>query len=243
MFLAVMAVLGLGSTLTFIRMAEGAAPLLTSERLPGAILAARTPCPWISVTFDDGPHATLTPAVLDTLEEFGARATFYVVGSEVEQRPEIVRRAAAEGHEIANHTWSHGDLLDRNAAEIRIELRRTDLAIRRTGVTPAAQVRPPRGRLDPVAGTTIERGGWQTVLWNASTDPLTRAGLTPEQAARRVAGPMGPGAIVLLHDGGPIGARSVTALRPLLEALRVEGLQSVPVGELLASAVTGRCDA
>ena len=225
-----------GVSFMVVRGVGGSAPLVPSTRTTGAFRAARTPCNWVSLTFDDGPHPTLTPAALDLLAEFGARATFFVVGTAVDAHPDLVRRAADEGHEVANHTWSHGDLVARSDRAVLAEVGTTDAAIRRAGVVPVHQVRPPRGRLDAPASQLLHSLGLEIVGWSASTDRLLAEGVDPAEAARRVVSPMRPGSILLLHDGGPVGARSMTALRPLLEALRAARLQSVPVGELIDSA-------
>lgn len=230
-----------GLSVVFVGGVGGRAPLVPSVRTPGAIRAARTPCRWVSLTFDDGPHPTLTPAALDLLAEFGARATFFVVGRAVDLHPDLVRRAVREGHEVANHTWTHQDLLDRSDGVILGEVGRTNAAIRRAGVVPAPQVRPPRGRLDAAGAQVLHSSGLEVVGWSASTDRLLAEGVDPVDAALRVVAPMGPGSILLLHDGGPVAPRSLTALRPLLEALRAERLQSVPVGELISSAQRGVC--
>ena len=232
-----------GASVMFVRGVGGTAPLVPSIRTPGAIRAARTPCSTVSLTFDDGPHPTLTPTALDLLAEFGARATFFVVGTEVDVHPDLVRRAVHDGHEVANHTWSHGDLVARSDHAILREVRYTDAAIRRAGVEPVQQVRPPRGRLDAAAGQVLRSLGLEIVGWSASTDPLLADGVDPVDAARRVVAPMRQGSIVLFHDGGPVGGRSMTALRPLLEELRAKRLRSVPVGELIDSAQRGVCTA
>jgi len=230
-----------GLSFVFVGGVGSRAPLVPSVQTPGAIRAARTPCRWVSLTFDDGPHPTLTPAALDLLAEFGARATFFVVGGAVDLHPDLVRRAASEGHEIANHTWSHRDLVGRSNGVVLGEVGRTNAAIRRAGVEPVRQVRPPRGHLEASAAEVLHSLGLEIVGWSASTDRLLAEGVDPVEAALRVVAPMGPGSILLLHDGGPVGPRSLTALRPLLESLSSEGLESVPVGELVASAQRGTC--
>jgi peptidoglycan-N-acetylglucosamine deacetylase len=226
----------------FVRYAAGSTPLVMSRQTPGAVSAVRTPCPWVSLTFDDGPHPQLTPEALATLAEFGARASFFVLGPAVEARPDLVLQAEREGHEVGNHTWSHDNLLDRSAPEIHDELRLTREALDRLGSTPSLLMRPPRGRLDAASSEIITGAGWTIAGWNFSPDPLLVEGISPHDAARRLVGPMGPGSIILMHDSGPVAQRSISALRPILLELRAKGLRSVPFGELVDSAITGRCD-
>src|SRR4029450_3278646 len=101
--------------------------------------------PYIAMTFDDGPSATLTPKLLDLLAAHHIKATFFVIGENVAEYPEIVARAAREGHEIASHSWSHPNLAKMSDESVRRQLRQTDDAIRNaTGKRPTL-LRPPYG--------------------------------------------------------------------------------------------------
>src|SRR5437870_3706305 len=86
--------------------------------------------PYIAMTFDDGPTATLTPKLLDILTAHHIKATFFVIGENVAQHPEVVARAAREGHEIGNHSWSHPNLAKISQESVRSQLQRTDDAIK-----------------------------------------------------------------------------------------------------------------
>ena len=102
--------------------------------------------PYIAMTFDDGPSATLTPKLLDLLAAHHIKATFFVIGENVAEHPEIVARAAQEGHEIANHSWSHPNFGKMSDEGVRSQLQRTDDAIKSaTGKRPTL-MRPPTGR-------------------------------------------------------------------------------------------------
>src|SRR4030095_12805818 len=103
--------------------------------------------PYIALTFDDGPSATLTPKLLDLLAAHHIKATFFVIGENVAEHPEIVTRAAREGHEIASHSWSHPNLGKMSDEGVRSQLQRTDDAIKSaTGARPAL-MRPPYGSI------------------------------------------------------------------------------------------------
>src|SRR5213593_4663199 len=86
--------------------------------------------PYIAMTFDDGPSATLTPKLLDLLATHHIKATFFVIGENVAEHPDIVARAAREGHEIGNHSWSHPNFAKMSEEGVRSQLRRTDDAIK-----------------------------------------------------------------------------------------------------------------
>ena len=103
--------------------------------------------PYIAMTFDDGPSATLTPKLLDLLAAHHIKATFFVIGENVAEHPEIVERAAREGHEIGNHSWSHPNFGKMSQESVRRQLRQTDDAIKNaTGKRPTL-MRPPYGSI------------------------------------------------------------------------------------------------
>src|ERR1700730_8573443 len=103
--------------------------------------------PYIAMTFDDGPSATLTPKLLDILAAHHIKATFFVIGENVAQHPEVVARAAREGHEIGNHSWSHPNFGKMSDDGVRRQLQQTDDAIKSaTGKRPTL-MRPPYGSI------------------------------------------------------------------------------------------------
>lgn len=132
----------------------------------------------IHLTFDDGPHETLTPAVLELLAVHGAKATFFQEGRHVKAFPELSRRVADEGHVVGNHAWDHPDLKDANPNELKRQLSSTsDLLERVIGRRPT-HFRPPYGSplVDEPAHPMVpkilqcaETLGMQTVLWDVSS--------------------------------------------------------------------------
>jgi peptidoglycan/xylan/chitin deacetylase (PgdA/CDA1 family) len=180
--------------------------------------------------------------VLDVLDEHRVRATFFVIGSWVERLPEIVRDAAARGHEVANHTWTHVDAdRTRELETLRDEVARTNDVIERVAGRRPTLLRPPYGS-DPgrFARVAADCGLDATVLWSVQSfdwqDPED-----PEAIVAQVLAEVEPGAIVLLHDGqretNDETPRSTTlaALAPLLERLRADGYEFATVSELLAA--------
>src|ERR1700738_4248293 len=123
--------------------------------------------PYIAMTFDDGPSATLTPKLLDLLAAHHIKATFFVIGENVVQHPEIVARAAREGHEIGNHSWSHPNFGKMSDDAVRRELRRSEDAIKSATGTGPMLMRPPYGSLTARQKRWIhEEFGYQTILWD-----------------------------------------------------------------------------
>lgn len=117
-----------------------------------------------ALTFDDGP-SRYTPALLDALAEYGIKATFFMLGKNVQLFPEIVRRIQAEGHEIGNHSWSHPNLRTLSLEKLREQLCNTDRALRDLGVTPL-YMRPPYGAFDDRVVEVANELGIDIVLWS-----------------------------------------------------------------------------
>ncbi|MBV9128427.1 MAG: polysaccharide deacetylase family protein [Verrucomicrobia bacterium] len=184
----------------------------------------------VALTFDDGPHATFTPRLLDVLKAHGVKATFFVIGMNVEQNPDVLRRIAAEGHEIGNHTWSHPNLAKLPEEAWRAQLQQTNDVIVRTIGAPPRIVRPPYGDITPEQEENIGRDfHYRVVLWSVDPDDWMEP-LRPI-LLRRVFTHAEPGSIVLLHD---IHASTVDAMPALIEGLQKRGLRFVTVSELLA---------
>jgi peptidoglycan/xylan/chitin deacetylase (PgdA/CDA1 family) len=194
----------------------------------------------IALTFDDGPSGT-TPAILDVLDTYGVRATFFVIGSWVELLPDVVRDTAARGHELGNHTWTHVDAdRTRELAILRDEVARTNDVIERVAGRRPSLLRPPYGS-DPgrFARVAAECDLDATVLWSVQSfdwqDP------EPEPIVVQVLAEVEPGAIVLFHDGqretNDVKPRASTlaALPTILERLRSDGYEFLTVSELLVA--------
>ncbi|MGH9782711.1 MAG: polysaccharide deacetylase family protein [Terriglobia bacterium] len=153
----------------------------------------------IALTFDDGPGEA-TPVVLDMLKQADIRATFFLCGQNVERYPEIARRIAQEGHEIGNHTYTHPRLLGRTPGKIAYEIERAqNIIAHHTGRRPAL-FRPPFGLRWFGLFRILERNSLASVMWSVNSFDWK---LPVEQIVERVLNGIGPGAIVLFHDGVP----------------------------------------
>src|SRR6267378_3364575 len=189
--------------------------------------------PYIAMTFDDGPSATLTPKLLDLLAAHHIKATFFVIGENVAEHPEIVARAAREGHEIGNHSWSHPNLVKMSEEAVRSQLRRTDDAIKSaTGVRPTL-LRPPYGSITAREKRWIhDEFGYQIILWDVDPNDWKRPG--PAVVRTRILKETRPGSIVLSHDIHP---GTIEAMPSTFVALEAKGFKFVTVSELIRMAV------
>jgi peptidoglycan/xylan/chitin deacetylase (PgdA/CDA1 family) len=188
--------------------------------------------PYIAMTFDDGPSATLTPKLLDLLAAHHIKATFFVVGENVAEHPEIVARAAREGHEIANHSWSHPNLGKMSDENVRRQLRQTDDAIKNaTGKRPTL-MRPPYGSITAREKHWIhDEFGYDIILWDV--DPLDWKRPGPAVVRARILKETRPGSIVLSHDIHP---GTIEAMPSTFDELEAKGFKFVTVSELIGMA-------
>jgi peptidoglycan/xylan/chitin deacetylase (PgdA/CDA1 family) len=192
----------------------------------------------IALTFDDGPGA-VTGAILDLLGRHSARATFFVLGSSIDGREDVLRRTAAEGHEIGNHLYSHRHPAQLSDEELRHELTSTSERIEEVLGTPPRLVRPPYGEDGERVGRVArELGHGPVVLW--SVDPRDWEEPPPEEIVRRTLAGVKPGAIVDLHDGFTPRPQetsrqaTVEALAQLLPALNARAYRCVTASAVLA---------
>lgn len=184
----------------------------------------------VALSFDDGPSFAGVEAVLPVLEAHGAHATFFLIGSEVEARPDLARRIAAAGHEIGNHSWSHGHMAGFDTEAALVELARTDEAIVAAGAPKPRWMRPPYGMKGVGLGKAVAANGQTMVTWDVEEPSAT---LGPEAYAEALVDQVRPGSIILIHP--MVRSRDVerAALPLVLEKLGAKGYEVVSVGELL----------
>lgn len=206
----------------------------------GVILRAETTDKIVALTFDDGPDPRFTPAVLAILKDRHIRATFFVVGEDAALYPELVRNTCQAGHEIENHSYTHPDLMKPTDLTVNEEIAWCQETIE--SITGAAPIyfRPPRRLYNSDILKLSGVFGYRLVLWSVCLE--NRAANTPEKMAARAAGLIGPGAIILAHDGHLDRSMTVKALPILIDELQRRGYRFVTLRELLSSvpAKTGR---
>ena len=188
--------------------------------------------PYIAMTFDDGPSATLTPKLLDLLAARHIKVTFFVIGENVAEHPEIVARAAREGHEIGNHSWSHPNFAKMSQENVRSQLQRTDDAIKNaTGMRPTL-MRPPYGSItDREKHWIHDEFGYRIILWDVDPYDWKRPG--PAVVRNRILKETKPGSIVLSHDIHP---GTIEAMPATLDALEAKSFKFITVSELISMA-------
>lgn len=186
--------------------------------------------PYISITFDDGPSAEYTPTLLDDLKARGIKATFFLVGQNVQEFPQLVSRMVEEGHEVANHSWSHPAFAKMSDAAVTAQIEKTQDAIYAAcGVRPTL-LRPPYGSITKRQKSWIHQHfGLHIILW--SVDPLDWKKPGEAVVRSRIVNGTHSGAIILAHD---IHGATVRAMPETFDQLLAKGYKFVTVSELLA---------
>lgn len=186
--------------------------------------------PIVALTFDDGPHPSNTPRLLDMLRQRNIKATFYVVGSNAQRYPDILRRMVAEGHEIANHTWNHSYISKLSNEGIRKELVSSHQAIVAATGVPPRTFRPPYGAITAAQKQWIKQEfGYPSIMWSVDPEDWKRPGVSV--VTNRILSQTGPGGIILVHD---IHAPSIDAMPATLDGLLAKGYRFVTVTQLIA---------
>ena len=244
-FIALGALFFLIGQISFAQEAKPAAPVEKPTAPPVRPKASPTPTEppvtfnsvhvdglYIALTFDDGPSATLTPKLLDLLAARHLKATFFVVGQNAADHPDILKRAVREGHEIANHSWSHPNLGKMSDDAVRRELQKTDDAIAAAIGKRPTLMRPPYGSITAHQKKWIhEEFGYRIIIWDV--DPLDWKRPGPSVVTARILKETHAGSIVLAHDIHP---PTIEAMPGTFDQLMKKGFKSVTVTELLGMA-------
>ena len=193
--------------------------------------------PKIALTFDDGPNEPYTSEILDILKKYNVKATFFLLGKNVERYPDTARRIVEEGHAIGNHTYDHPYLLIQSKSHIKYELEKAEQVIFKATNTKPYLFRPPYGVNDSWICHAVKEKGYVTIEWSVTSHNGGKE-ISPDRIVRNVLGEVKNGAIVLLHDGdrlikGANRSHVVKALTPIIESLQQRGYQFVTVPQLL----------
>lgn len=209
----------------------------------GSLFRVTTEEPVFHLTFDDGPHADITPRVLDVLDEFDAKATFFVLTANAQRHPDLIHETLRRGHDLALHTRTHPRLTETPLGRLRDEICAARRDLESVAGIEIDWFRPPYGAQNIRSLSVVKLCGMQTVLW--SVDSRDWKGLTPENPLERSLKFLEPGGILLLHDV-PVGEDEAEdrsngflpkeeLVRLYLVELKDRGLRPVSLHDLLAA--------
>lgn len=191
-------------------------------RLPGPYRDA------VALTFDDGPDERFTTEVMSILGKKGAKATFFLLGKNIERHPGLAKALVKEGHMIASHGYSHEEVVNLDRSALKKELEAAGRLIENAGGAASSLFRPPRGRLSASALLNLLMAGRKTVLWTRTSSDYKKAGtkgVIDNIGADTVPG----GSILLFHDNNEY---TVEALPVIIDALKKRGMRFVTLEAL-----------
>lgn len=200
--------------------------------------AAPTPAPTtgnkvIALTFDDGP-GPYTEKLLDILDKYDAKATFFLIGSKVSARANTLRRMQSRGHQLGNHSWSHPELNKISAEQLASEIDQTNNTIKQAVGTKPNIIRPPYGAFNRAVLEQFRQRGMSAVVW--SVDTRDWADRNSEIVCSRAVAGARNGAVILMHD---IHQTSVNAVPCILDSLKQQGYSFVTVQNLIGDMTPG----
>lgn len=187
----------------------------------------------IALTFDDGPHPRLTPRILEILDRYKVKATFFTVGINVHYYPETFEKIVAGGHEIGNHTYTHPHVSRIDINTLKGEIVRCEEEIYEHGEYKTKLFRPPEGMIDDGVTSLLRELDYKVILWDIDTRDWDHTGAASiaEMIIKRVSS----GDIILMHDYISYNSPTPEALEIFLPVLLEEGYQFVTVSELIGS--------
>jgi len=193
-----------------------------------------TRVPVVTLTYDDGPNPPYTQEVLDVLDRYQVRATFFMIGRNIELHPDTARAVLERGHAVGNHTHWHSALVLRTPSFVRSQIAATDALLRALGATGEIHFRSPYGRSLFATAFVLARQKRKNIRGElGGRDWITQ---DPERITQRVLEGVTPGEIIVLHDGGGLRRGTAVATGLLIEELHKRGYGFVSIDELLALA-------
>ena len=186
----------------------------------------------VALTFDDGPHPRYTHRILEILKKYDVRATFFVLGVNVDNYPDAFCEIVVSGCEIGNHTYSHKNVSDMSEADICCELEKTEAAIaRHTSVKPKV-LRPPQGAYGESLLNAVADREYDIILWSIDTKDWDHN--PPDRIYEKVMKSLDNGDIILMHDYVSSGNTTILALEKMIPQMIALGYEFVTVSELIS---------
>jgi peptidoglycan-N-acetylglucosamine deacetylase len=182
----------------------------------------------VALTFDDGP-TDLVDEILPLLDQYGVKATFFLIGQEIEQHPDAAEKIAAAGHQIGNHTYSHKRMVFKSPSFIKEEIEKTNTLIKEIGYEEEIDFRPPTGKKLIGLPYYLKKMGQETIMWDVEPDTYYSQ---PKEKIQYVKETVESGSIILMHPMYDQSGGELEAIKGILSALTEEGYTFVTVEEL-----------
>lgn len=182
----------------------------------------------VAITFDDGPTENVDH-ILPLLKKYNAKATFFLIGNDIEKYPEETKKLVEAGHQIGNHTYSHKRMVFKSPSFIKKEIEKTDELIRDSGYKGEIDFRPPNGKKLVALPYYLHKHNRETIMWNIEPDTYFT---TVSEKAKYVKEKVKPGSIILMHPMYVQSSDELQAIEEILQELTNEGYRFVTVNEL-----------
>lgn len=186
----------------------------------------------VALTFDDGPSGKVDE-ILSILSEEDVKATFFLIGSEIEKYPEEAKKLVLAGHEIGNHTYSHNRMVFKSPAYIKKEIEDTDSLIKKIGYKDTIQFRPPNGKKLLFLPYYMKSNNRKTILWDIEPNSYPEINSSSEKIVNYVIDNVKPGSIILLHPMYDEKGNTINAIKGVIEGLKTKGYTFKTINELL----------
>ncbi|MFL6211002.1 MAG: polysaccharide deacetylase family protein [Pyrinomonadaceae bacterium] len=190
----------------------------------------------VALTFDDGPTPDATGQILSVLNQEQVRATFFVIGAELEQNMAAGQQIVAAGHELGNHSYSHERMVLVTPSFVRQEIERTDKLIRAAGYQGEIYFRPPYGKKLFTLPYYLAKTGRKSITWDVEPDSDPESAADSDKIAAYVLARTRPGSIIILHVMYKNRSASLQAVQKIIAGLKAQGYSFKTVSELLAAA-------
>lgn len=194
-----------------------------------------TPEKLIALTFDDGPTPEFTGEILRILKEEDVKATFFLIGGELEKHADEGKKIVAEGHEIGNHSYSHVRMIVVTPSFVKEEIEKTDALIRSIGYQKTPHFRPPYGKKLFALPFYLSQNKRKSITWDVEPETFPEVNKSSEEITKYVLTNTKNGSIILLHVMYDPQKKSLTAVKPIVEGLKQKGFRFVTVSELIES--------
>ncbi|MDQ1147794.1 peptidoglycan/xylan/chitin deacetylase (PgdA/CDA1 family) [Bacillus sp. SORGH_AS 510] len=182
----------------------------------------------VALTFDDGPSKNVD-SILPLLDKYNAKATFFLIGHDIEKYPEEAEKIAAAGHQLGNHTYSHNRMVFKSPSYINKEIEKTDQLIRDAGFTGEIDVRPPNGKKLIGFPYYLNKHNRDTIMWSLEPDSFYTTAVDKINYVKKK---VKPGSIILVHPMYDQTGEELKAIEGILKALTEKGYSFVTVNEL-----------
>ncbi|MGE5627558.1 MAG: polysaccharide deacetylase family protein [Solirubrobacterales bacterium] len=186
----------------------------------------------VALTFDDGPTEK-TDEILSILKSENIKATFFLIGSEIEKNQEETKNIISDGQEVGNHTYTHKRMIFKTYGYIKDEIEGTDKLIRKMGYNDTIQFRPPNGKKLVLLPFYLNANNRKTILWDLTPNSYDDINSSSDKIVKYVMDNVKPGSIILLHPMNDKNKNTINSIKPIIKGLKEKGYEFVTINQII----------